>query len=128
VPGASHCTTRLLADLDPQRRVEVRERLVHQERGRPAHERAAERDALPLAAGELARMLVEERGEAERRRDPLGRRARGAPTEAAVAQRKSEVPGDVEVRIQGVGLEHHRHVALLRRQVRDVGPADADAT
>ncbi len=38
-------------------RVEVRQRLVHQERARLAHDRAAHRDALPLTARERARLL-----------------------------------------------------------------------
>jgi hypothetical protein len=41
------------AGLQPQLRVEVRERLVHQEDLRLAHDRAAHRDALALAAGQL---------------------------------------------------------------------------
>ena len=45
----------LAARLHAQLGVEVGERLVHQEHLRVAHERAAERDALLLAAGELAR-------------------------------------------------------------------------
>ena len=58
-----------LRDLGPhlhaQLRVEVRERLVHQERRRLAHDRAAHRDALALTAGERARLPVEEAFEAE---------------------------------------------------------------
>ena len=41
--------------LDAELRVEVRERLVHQERLRLTHDRPAHRDALSLAARELAR-------------------------------------------------------------------------
>jgi hypothetical protein len=47
------------AHLDPQLRIEVRERLVHQERLRLADDRAAHRDALPLAARERARLLLQ---------------------------------------------------------------------
>ena len=47
-----------LADLEPhvdaQRRIEVRQRLVEQERRRLAHDGAADGDALALAAGKLA--------------------------------------------------------------------------
>ena len=42
----------------PQLQVERTERLVEEENARPAHERAGERDALLLAAGELARLAV----------------------------------------------------------------------
>ena len=50
----------LRARLHAQRRVEVRERLVHQERRRLAHDRAPERDALALAARELLRLALEQ--------------------------------------------------------------------
>ncbi len=60
--------------LDAQLRVEVGERLVHQERVRLADDRARERDALPLPAGELARVALQQLLERE---DP-GRAADGA--------------------------------------------------
>ena len=53
------------AGLHAQLGVEVAERLVHEEDGRLAHDRAAERDALALAAGERLRLAVEEVLEAE---------------------------------------------------------------
>ena len=53
------------AHLHAQLRVEVRERLVHQERRRLAHDRAAHRDPLALAARERARLALQERLEAE---------------------------------------------------------------
>jgi hypothetical protein len=46
-------------------RVQVRERLVHQEGGRLPHERAADRDALLLPPGELSRPLLEQRVDVE---------------------------------------------------------------
>ena len=54
---------------DAQLGVEVRERLVHQERLRLTHDRAAHRDALALAAGELKRLAVEHLGQSEQRCD-----------------------------------------------------------
>ena len=99
---------------DAQRRVEVGERLVHEEGLRLAHERAAERDALALAAGELVRSALEQRLDLERaRRVPdaaldLGLRM------AAHAQAKSDVLAHRLVRVERVALEHHRHVALVR--------------
>jgi hypothetical protein len=50
-------------------RVEVRQRLVHQEGGGLAHDGAGERDALPLAAGKLGRPPVEEMADFESCRD-----------------------------------------------------------
>ena len=50
-----------LRDLDAGRqaqfRIEVRQRLIEQEYRGFAHQRAAERDALALAAGQLRRLL-----------------------------------------------------------------------
>ena len=56
------------AHLDAQLGVEVRQRLVHQERLRLAHDRAPERDALALAAGERARAAREQVADAQARR------------------------------------------------------------
>ena len=49
----------LAAHLHAQLGVEVRERLVEQEHLRVAHDGAAHGDALPLAAGKLARPPTE---------------------------------------------------------------------
>ena len=65
---------------DAQLRVEVRERLVHQERLRLAHDRAAHRDALALAAGELRRLAVEQLARARAARPPRRRAARPRPS------------------------------------------------
>ena len=48
------------AGRDAQRRVEIGQRLVEQEDGRLAHDGAADGDALALAAGEIARIAVEQ--------------------------------------------------------------------
>ena len=56
------------AHADAQLRVEVRERLVHQERGRLAHDRAAHRDALALTARERRGPAVEQVLEPEQAR------------------------------------------------------------
>ena len=53
------------AHLHPKLRVEVRQRLVEQEHLRIAHDRAPHGDPLPLPAGELARITVEQWGKAE---------------------------------------------------------------
>ena len=53
------------AHLHAQLSVEVRERLVHQEDAGLADDRPAHRDALALAAGELARLVVDPVREAE---------------------------------------------------------------
>ena len=94
----------LRARLDAQLRVEVRERLVHQEGCRLAHDRAAERDALPLAAGQRSRLAVEEALEVEDLRclldPPLDLLLGGLQQLEAEGQ----VVVDGHVRIERVGL------------------------
>ena len=51
----------------PQRRVQVRQRLVEQEHRRLAHDRAADRDALALPARELARLPLQHVVDAQQR-------------------------------------------------------------
>ena len=81
MPQAPVQRLQLDAHLHAQLRVEVRQRLVEQEHRRLAHDRAAHRDALALAAGERARLAVEERAELEDLRRALARarRCRRAP-------------------------------------------------
>ena len=56
------------ACLQPQQRVEVRQRLVHQQDRRVHHDRARDGDALPLTAGQLRGVTIEEAFELEERR------------------------------------------------------------
>ena len=114
------------AHLHAQLGVEVGERLVHQEDLGLADDRAPHRHALALAAGELARLALEQRRQLELLGDlahallALGLRHPRHP------QREADVGGDREVRVERVVLEHHRDVAALRRVVADVALADVD--
>ena len=114
------------AHRDAQLRVEVRERLVHQERLRLAHDRPPHRDALPLPARERRRLAVEQLLEPERLRDlvdaPLPLRLR----QLLQLEPEGEVLPHRHVRIERVVLEDHRDVALLRRHLGDVDAADRD--
>ena len=105
--------------LHPQLRVEVGERLVHEKRLGVADDRPTHRHALPLAAGERARLLVQRVFETE----DAGRLAHPSLDlvlrETAHLQRKAHVPRRVHVRVERVVLEHHGDVAVLRRQVVD---------
>ncbi len=111
--------------LDAQLRVEVRQRLVHQEDRGLADDRPAERDALALAARQLTGLLVE----VLEPEDP------GGVTDALVDLRLRDLPelqpeghvvAHAHVRIQGVALEDHRDVAILRRHVVDDAIADPE--
>ncbi len=116
----------LAAHLVAELGVEIGQRLVEQEDAGAAHDRPADRDALALAAGDLPRVALEQRRDAEHRRrgpDPLvdlgGRELPGAEPEA-------DVPGHRHVRIERVVLEHHGDVAVARPHVVDDLAADLD--
>jgi hypothetical protein len=50
-----------------------------------------------------------------------------APMRASASGSPGRVVVGIQVRVQGVGLEHHRHVPPGRRQIVHDPPADADA-
>jgi hypothetical protein len=117
-------------DLQPRLRaqlgVEVGQRLVEQEDLGLAHDRAAHRDALALAAGELTRLAVQQRTELEdlgRLLHPLFDLRLG---QLGDLQAVGHVVVHAHVRVQGVVLEHHRDVALGRFEPVDDPPADRD--
>ena len=112
--------------LDPKRRVEVRQWLVEQEGLRFPDDGTADGDALALAARELPRPPVEILGEVE---DARGRFDLAVDLGLGLtrhAQSESDVLAHAHVRIERVGLEHHRQAALGRRRVDDIGPVDQD--
>ena len=127
VPSAV-CSCRIsCAHLHAQLGVEVGERLVEQERRRLAHDGAAHGDALALAAGELARLALEQlrrargcRAASRTLRLDLGLRR------AADAQAVGHVVVDRHVRVERVVLEHHGDVAVLGLELVDHAVADAD--
>src|SRR3954447_4061791 len=114
------------AGLHAQLGVEVGQRLVHEERLRVADDRAAHGDALALAAGEGLRLAVEVGLEVEDLRGVLDAGADLLLLHPGDLQREAHVVGHAHVRVERVVLEHHRDVALLGRQVRDVAVADPD--
>ena len=107
----------LRARLDTQRGVEVRERLVHKEGGRFAHDCAAESDPLALSAGELPRLALEEAVEPEHFCRLLDTTFDLWFRHLLGSQAEGEIAIDGHMRIEGVRLEHHRYVAVARRDV-----------
>ena len=108
---AAHFEAHFLAQIG----VEIRQRLVEQQRLRLHDQRAGERHPLLLAAREFARIALGKLAEANRREKirhaPLDR----AALHLAKAQAIGDVFGDRHMRPQRVALEDHRHVAPLRR-------------
>ena len=119
-------TRDLEAHLDSQLRVEVRERFVHEERLRAAHDRASHRHALALSPRERLRPSIQVLGETQDRRgltDLLGDLGPGLPTDL---EGEPHVLGDRHVRVERVVLEDHRHVAILRQDVVHDRAADRE--
>ena len=109
----------LRAHLDAQLGIEVGERLVHQKHRRLADDGASHGDALALAAGELARLGVEVVAQAQQLGGLADLRVDLLFGELAQLEGKADVLGHGHVRVQGVVLEDHGHVAVLRGQVVD---------
>src|SRR5690606_1274703 len=114
--------------LHTQLRVEVRQRLVHEEHLRLAGDGATHGDTLTLTTREGLRLAAQVLLEVEQ----LGglENASGALllADAGDLEGEAHVLGDGHVRVQRVVLEHHCDVAVLRRHVGDVAVADEDAT
>jgi len=118
----------LVAHLLADPRVEIGQRLVEQQNLRIDGKRTAERHPLPLTAGERRHLALAEPFQPQHRHQfghPAGDLSAADPPEfEAVA----DVLRHRHVRPQGIGLEYHRDVALVRRQPGDVAPADRDRT
>src|SRR6266542_1239694 len=109
----------------PKLRVEVGQRLVHEEHLRLANDGAAHRDPLPLPSGQGLGFAVKERLDVEDLRcvpDPLGPLVLGY---LRLFQREAHVLSHGHVRVQRVGLEHHRDVAVPWGKGGDVPLTDA---
>ena len=109
----------LAAHPEPQELVERRQRLVEEQHARIGDQRAGERDALLLAAGELRRHAVGEGGHVHHASSISA--TRGVALLLAVAahlQIEGDVVADGEMREERVALEHQRRAALHRRLAR----------
>ena len=112
--------------LHAQLGVEVRQRLIHEERFRAADDRAAHRHALALPARQVRRLAVEMRLEVE---DPrcLGHFAIDlAAGNLGELECESHVFAHGHVRVQRVALEDHRDASVLGCPVVDDLAADPE--
>ncbi|MDF2808962.1 MAG: hypothetical protein K0S43_3908 [Cellulosimicrobium sp.] len=116
------------AGLPAQLGVEVRQRLVEEERLRVAHDRATHRDALALAAGEVRGLAVQVLAQVEHVGGALDLPADLLLVVLALGEpeRERDVLGHREVRVERVVLEHHREVALARRLLVDARAVDVE--
>jgi hypothetical protein len=111
--------------LDAQLRVEVRQRLVHQEDLRRPHDRPTHGDSLALSAGQRFREALEVFGESQEFGGVLDALLRLALVDLGHLEGESDVLPNGHVGIQGVVLEDHGDVSVARRDVVDDLVADA---
>ncbi len=112
--------------LNPQFGVEVREWFVKEEDLGIADDGAAHGDPLPLSAGQLARISIQEGAEAEDRGGAVDPLLDGGAGSAGEIEAEGHVVADGHVRIEGVILEDHGDIALFGREFVDDPAADAD--
>ena len=104
-----------MAHLDAELGVEIRQRFVEQQHARADDDRAGERDALLLAAGELAGELLLVSGETDLRQHVADALPDLGGGEIAHAQPVRDILEDRQMREQRIVLEHEADVALVRR-------------
>jgi len=114
------------AHLDAQLRVEIRQRFVHQERLGLTNDRASHRDPLALPAGERPRLLLEHLVQSQHSGGIPDPPVDLLALDVAHLQSKRNVGVRRHVRVEGVVLEDHRDVAVLRWQVVDHAVAHPD--
>ena len=116
----------LAAHRHAQLGVEVGQRLVEEEDARLAHDGAADRHALALAAGELRRTAVEQRVEAQKLRRRVDLALDLGTRRADVLESERHVLAHGHVRVQRVRLEHHGEPAIRGGHVVDPRAVDHD--
>jgi len=114
----------LAPHLHAQLRVQVGQRLVHEERLRFAHDRPAHGNALALTAGHVPRLAVQVVGEVEDLRRLRHLAVELLARNLALLERVAHVLAHGHVRVERVVLEHHGDVPVLRRDVVDAPAAD----
>ncbi len=111
---------------DAQLRVEVRQRLVHEEDLGLTNDGSPHRDPLALTTGQGLRLALEELLEPEELRGVSDLPHAIGLGDPSHLEREAHVVGHGHVRVERVVLEDHRDVAVLGRQMRDVAVADRD--
>ena len=106
--------------IHPQRGVEIRQRLIKQEPFRFANDGAADGDTLALTARKLLWQPVEKRLEAQDFRHLLNAAVDLGLADTCRLQREPDIGRHIHMRVQRVGLEHHRQATLGRQPVGHV--------
>ena len=112
------------AHLSAELRVEVRQRLVEEERVGVAHDRATHRHPLALTTGQVARLALEVLVELQGLRGRPHLLVHRRLVRLGQPKRERDVLVDRQVRVERVVLEHHGEVAIARCQVVDLPVTD----
>ena len=115
-----------LAHLDAQLEVEVGQRLVEHQDARLEHQRAGDRHALLLAAGQLRREARRHPGEIDKLQDAADPAGDLRLAEPAQPQPERDVVEYRQMRKQRVILENEADVAAVRRLVVEPLAMQAD--
>ena len=107
--------------------IERRHGLVEEQNLRALSERTGQRHALTLAPRELVRPPATETFELDERQHFVDPRRNGGLGETILAQPECDVPGDTEMREQGIALKHHVDGPSMRRHRRDVAAVEHNA-
>ncbi len=113
---------------NPQLRIQIRERFVHQEDIRLAHNRSAKGHPLALSPGELFGLAFEQLLQAQDFSGLLHARVDLLCGDMVQLEPESHIVKDVHVWIERVVLEDHRNVAVFGVHPIDQAVADVDAT
>src|SRR5262249_56621152 len=108
--------------------VERRERFIEQKDARALHQRARERNALALAAGELVRLALAQAFEPDQREHLLDPRRDFSLRKPLLLESERDVALDREMRKQSVALEHHVDRPPIRRYPRRILTVRQDAS
>ena len=114
--------------LHAQLGVQVGQRLVHQEHLGFTHDGAAQGDTLALTAGQRGRLAVQQRFNAQDGGSFLDATVDVSLGHFAQLQAEGHVVVNRHMRIQGVALEHHRDIAILRGNMVDQLVVDVQFT
>jgi hypothetical protein len=114
--------------LNTEFRVEVGQRLVHEEYLRVTYDSTAESNTLTLTTGESLRLSVEEVLDLEDLSSFLNTALDLITSYLTELKTESHVIEYCHVRIQSVVLENHRDITVLRENVIDETIVDVDLT
>ncbi len=119
---ADQLTSRLFAQFT----IECGERLIEQQKLRHLGQRARQGHALPLPARQLMRPAVRVIRHLNERQHLLNATRAAAAFHALLTKPERDIGGDIHVRKQSVGLEHHVDRAPVGRQPGHIEAIDDD--